>query len=1478
MNISRFGFIIVAAFALGMFAGRAGGLDEARFSQPLPYDLGLTVARPDSQVNIDRDSLAELIAEVPCKEYCRAYVTCAADPDPKRDRAFTVRLTRHVTGPRKKWLGRSYSAMADTLVELDAAKKVQVGWVDLQLTTNNQQLTTKVPLWRVEVPLRTADIHDIVFTDMRGDHLDRGRYLDLELMGRCWKDPVPGYDQRLNVDPHYMSAVTVYKVELEDTPCEVEFKPIEPGNVFHNDEKPETRVELRVKEPGEYRLSWTIRDVAGKLVNEDSIVVSETGVKTIALANDGIGWYSLDWELSDGRRTLLTHTASFAVLGKDTRQSKQGEGYGIWPPFSGHYRPDVNDPVEREIGLKLVHKAGFRRVFDSARVVPLEERRKYKIDDVAVARFPSDWWGGKRDEAKMKEVIAKRLAENPACNKAMVYHESYPHPGQQSIECFGGDTNQIKEAKGVEGRLKVGLRAAKFLRENFPEVKIMVGNSIASSAFISELIRHGYPESYADFIGLEVVGEAALPEFQLSGSLQAAECMVETARHYGYKWGVTQCFESNFRLDKLIGPERQAEWYVRDLLIGHCWRFDDLFVAGTVAAGNHYTTTVWGDSDICNRMPWCYPKPSYVALATATKVMDCIRDREILDTGDKTVYAVRLVRGDGKSAYALWTSRGTAKCEVKTKGEGEEVGLIDLYGRALKFDGTVRVGEAVTYLIADKPVVSSVRVMSRAYPKAEIPSDWRVVAKADSADDWEIVPGELPMVEHKPNSGEWPARVAGKGVVRTVKDAEKGEALEIELVEPDLSLKPLVAEYAFAKLRKPVKVESPFASIGLWMKGNSGWGEVYFVLRDAKGRRTVSCETGMQGKQDHTARMVACYSGWNFCTFPVLQSSSVPELSSGLVSWSWTGGAPVKFPVTVEGVVFSARSRPLFLSETAKAPYRQAIRIRDVGVFDFNRPIEAPANKTYYDDNRIVLKTPAVGATDVNPDGVVFTWEGDKEPPFVVTVAEVLSGKVVHEETVRDAKTFTVRGLKPDTVYTWRVYCRPIREATGTFRTWKVPKADGWGREDVIEGKTDREIPVYGVGEPITMTFSLRGFKGLDAAKCAFDWTRTGDDGKTERGKAPADRPLVLTTSLDRPGFVRYYVELVDDAGKPVERLMMDDEDNRKVRFDGGAGVDVFSIRQGVPPPEDLDAFWAKMKDELARTPWQKGVRLEKLDSGRKDVDLYAVTVPCPGGRPATGFLSIPTAAKAGKRFPADVSFYGYNGSWSRFATEKPAPERLQANVVQFFSSAHGFELMRECAYYRSLRESCETGRYGYAFDPAVNADPAKAYFRGMAFRVLRGLEFLKSRPEWDGKNLIAHGGSMGGLQTIWAAAFDPDVTVAKAEVPWCCDIGGETVGRNRGDWYVRWVPGLGYYDPVNLAKYVRPECVFEIPRVGLGDYVCPPTGVMAFYNNLKCASRRAVLFQNSRHGYVAPRPFQAACAEGNRLSVSSVGAHQAVW
>jgi len=418
-----------------------------------------------------------------------------------------------------------------------------------------------------------------------------------------------------------------------------------------------------------------------------------------------------------------------------------------------------------------------------------------------------------------------------------------------------------------------------------------------------------------------------------------------------------------------------------------------------------------------------------------------------------------------------------------------------------------------------------------------------------------------------------------------------------------------------------------------------------------------------------------------------------------------------------------------------------------------------------------------------------------------------------------------------------------------------MPKARaGWTLDDCIDGRCDREIPVYGIGEKMTFTFQLRGFAGMDKSKFVFDWTRTADDGKKESGKATAAEPLVLATSLDRPGFVRYYVELKDAAGKVVQRTSSSGS-GQDVFFDGGAGVDIFKIRQGVPEPDDFDAFWAKHKANLAKVAWRGQEKLEKVASKNPKVEVYKVSVPCAGGMPTTGFLYVPVAAKDGRKFPAEIGFSGYGASWN--ATQ-PTDARMKGDAIVFNCSAHGFELMREKEYYQALRKKVSVNGCGYAFDPKTNADPETAYFCGMTYRVLRALEFLKSRSEWDGKNLLAHGGSMGGLQTVWAAALDPAVTFARPDIPWCCDIGGETVGRNRGTWYVKWAaPGLGYYDPVNMAKRIPATTKFQIPRFGLGDYICPPTGVMAMYNNVPCTDKRATGFQNSTHGYVVPRPRQ---------------------
>jgi cephalosporin-C deacetylase-like acetyl esterase len=84
--------------------------------------------------------------------------------------------------------------------------------------------------------------------------------------------------------------------------------------------------------------------------------------------------------------------------------------------------------------------------------------------------------------------------------------------------------------------------------------------------------------------------------------------------------------------------------------------------------------------------------------------------------------------------------------------------------------------------------------------------------------------------------------------------------------------------------------------------------------------------------------------------------------------------------------------------------------------------------------------------------------------------------------------------------------------------------------------------------------------------------------------------------------------------------------------------------------------------------------------------------------------------------------------------------------------------------------------------------------------------------------------------------------------------MGGPSIGRNHGEWFVEWVPQLGYYDPVNMARRIPKTCRVDIVRAGLGDYTCPPTGIAAFYNNLS-GPKSIVWVQGSKHGYVPPDP-----------------------
>ena len=441
----------------------------------------------------------------------------------------------------------------------------------------------------------------------------------------------------------------------------------------------------------------------------------------------------------------------------------------------------------------------------------------------------------------------------------------------------------------------------------------------------------------------------------------------------------------------------------------------------------------------------------------------------------------------------------------------------------------------------------------------------------------------------------------------------------------------------------------------------------------------------------------------------------------------------------------------------------------------------------------------------------------------------------------------------------------PVSNACPSINKVIVKTTTGGELDDAhLIGTTDKPRAIdYEAGETMRFTLTLKNAKPYPAGAYFVKWTRTGDDGKSESGKEEInpEKPVVVKTSLAEPGFVRLTAEVVDSEGMLYRKQLHVDTStpegrqilnrwerhtDKRVFFDGGAAVHPEKL-QSVPEPSDFDAFWAKRKARLAKVPL-KPVLTEQKSSNPK-VKVYTFSVPCAGPRPVTGKLTMPTAPG---KYPASIGFHGY---WAHYIQNIPSsgPE----DRIDVFINAHGYELGREAEYYTEFYSSIKSNGKTFGLDSTwQNKSTDTAYFGWMCYRIMRALQFIKSLPEWNGKDIRAYGGSMGGLQAIWAAGLDPDVSEANPGKPWCCDMGGrETLKRNGITWGVGETEAMRYFDPVNLARRISKKCKLTITRAGLGDYCCPPSGIAVFYNNLSC-DKTINWVQGATHGHVPPEGF----------------------
>lgn len=390
--------------------------------------------------------------------------------------------------------------------------------------------------------------------------------------------------------------------------------------------------------------------------------------------------------------------------------------------------------------------------------------------------------------------------------------------------------------------------------------------------------------------------------------------------------------------------------------------------------------------------------------------------------------------------------------------------------------------------------------------------------------------------------------------------------------------------------------------------------------------------------------------------------------------------------------------------------------------------------------------------------------------------------------------------------------------------------------EPLLAVTTDRPEAIYAVGESATFTFASGSGGGAEIAWTAsLDGYRTVETGKAKSG---GTNPAAVVLSLDQPGFLLVTATVKDGNGKVFTAR-------------AAAAFSPETIAPSLPSPDDFDAFWDQQKKELAAVPLKPTLAAVPL-AAPDDADLEAWDVAVPAeldGPPVTGYLALPKGA-APKSLPAVLWVHG---AGVRGSSLPAALGGARDGFLSMDINAHGLPNGKPGDFYKQIAAGDLKD-----YRTAGNTSRDTVYFRGMFVRLMRALDYLASRPEWNGKVLAVVGHSQGGYQALAAGGLDPRVTFIGSGVPAGCDHTGMKADRISG-WpklVAKTAAGTvneesltasRYVDGVNFASRCRAEAIVS---VGFVDITCPPTSVYAAYNALPGKKRMVV---RPAMGHAAP-------------------------
>lgn len=281
-------------------------------------------------------------------------------------------------------------------------------------------------------------------------------------------------------------------------------------------------------------------------------------------------------------------------------------------------------------------------------------------------------------------------------------------------------------------------------------------------------------------------------------------------------------------------------------------------------------------------------------------------------------------------------------------------------------------------------------------------------------------------------------------------------------------------------------------------------------------------------------------------------------------------------------------------------------------------------------------------------------------------------------------------------------------------------------------------------------------------------------------------------------------------------------------------GFDVDKITPRTKEPADFTAFWDKAKAEIATPLSCTRTRLDEFSTGSSE--CYKVRINTVDRHAIYGYLYMPKNAAKGSCPVLTCP----PGAGIKHIEPHNNDGNASLGIITFQFEIHGIDPQMSAEDYRDINaafieQPCSYNRFGIE-------DKDRYYFRHVYQGLVKAIDMLTSLPEWDGRNVIAYGGSQGGALSLISAGLDSRVTACVAYYPALVEMSGYSVKGQMGGYphfkkdmsiyTAKALETLPYYDVISFVRHIKVPTFLSF---GYCDSVCPPSTSYMVWNTLDC-------------------------------------------